>query len=105
MVVMDAVARCLPGTLGNPDSADYESHRNGLLDCPHYTRPERVLGRQVPDVLLSGDHEAVRRWRLGESLRRTYERRPDMLARRSLSVEERQLLREHFEQARLENEE
>jgi tRNA (guanine37-N1)-methyltransferase len=105
MVVMDAVARCLPGTLGNPESADYESHRNGLLDCPHYTRPDSVLGRQVPNVLLSGDHEAIRRWRLGESLRRTYERRPDMLARRSLSVEERQLLGEHFEQARLENEE
>ncbi len=113
MVVMDAVARCLPGTLGNPESADYESHRNGLLDCPHYTRPERVLGRQVPDVLLSGDHEAIRRWRLGESLRRTYDRRPDMLARRSLSDEERRLLREHFvgsrkgsrEGSRLENEE
>lgn len=94
MVVVDAVARRLPGTLGNPESADYESHRAGLLDCPHYTRPERVLDRRVPGVLLSGDHDAVRRWRLMESLRRTYARRPEMLARRVLSDEERRLLSE-----------
>jgi len=92
MLLIDAVSRFLPGTLGNAESILAESHRHGLLDCPHYTRPERALGFEVPVALLSGDHEAIRRWRLMMALGRTYERRPELLARRSLSDEERQLL-------------
>jgi tRNA (guanine37-N1)-methyltransferase len=96
MVLIDAVARFLPGTLGNAESILAESHRGGLLDCPHYTRPEQVLGLEVPAELLSGDHEATRRWRLMMALGRTFERRPELLARRSLSAEERQLLQAYL---------
>lgn len=94
MIVIDAVARHLPGTLGNAESTEAESHRDGLLDCPHYTRPDTLNGRTVPTVLLSGDHESVRRWRKKMRLGRTFERRPDLLAHRVLSVEERTLLDE-----------
>jgi len=96
MVLIDAVSRFLPGTLGNAGSILEESHRGGLLDCPHYTRPERVLDLEVPAALLSGDHDATRRWRLMMALGRTYERRPELLARRSLSAEERQLLQAYL---------
>lgn len=96
MVTVDAIARLLPGTLGNEDSVLTESHGGGMLDWPHYTRPERVAGRQVPAVLLGGDHAAIQRWRLREALGRTYERRPDMLARRSLTQDERELLAEYL---------
>jgi tRNA (guanine37-N1)-methyltransferase len=96
MVVIDALARYLPGTLGNAASADVESHVAGLLDCPHYTRPERVADRAVPAPLLTGDHEGIRRWRLKSALARTYERRPDLLTQRPLSREERDLLREYL---------
>jgi tRNA (guanine37-N1)-methyltransferase len=98
MVVIDAVARYLPGTLGNAESAEAESYRSGLLDWAHYTRPEQVANRSVPSVLLGGDHEAIRRFRLRDALGRTYERRPDLLARRALSAEERRLLGEYLEQ-------
>jgi len=98
MVVIDAVARYLPGTLGNAESAQAESYRAGLLDWPHYTRPEHVMGRSVPTVLLGGDHEAIRRFRLRDALGRTYERRPDLLSGRSLSNEEQQLLADFLEQ-------
>jgi tRNA (guanine37-N1)-methyltransferase len=98
MVVIDAVARYLPGTLGNAESAEAESYRSGLLDWAHYTRPEQVEDRSVPAVLLGGDHEAIRRFRLRDALGRTYERRPDLLARRALSDEERRLLGEYLEQ-------
>jgi tRNA (guanine37-N1)-methyltransferase len=98
MVVIDAVARYLPGTLGNAESAEAESYRSGLLDWAHYTRPEQVVGRSVPPVLLGGDHEAIRRFRLRDALGRTYERRPDLLSRRTLSDEERRLLSEYLEQ-------
>lgn len=94
MLVMDAVLRLLPGVLGHRDSAAQDSHTDGLLDCPHYTRPERVLGREVPAVLRSGDHEAIRRWRLQQALGRTWLRRPDLLDGRRLSEEERTLLDE-----------
>ena len=94
MVLMDAVTRLLPGVLGHADSARQDSYMDGFLDCPHYTRPEVVDGVSVPAVLKSGDHAAIRRWRLRESLGRTWLRRPDLLKNRSLSDEERQLLDE-----------
>jgi tRNA (guanine37-N1)-methyltransferase len=94
MVLVDAVARLLPGVLGHADSAEQDSFTDGLLDCPHYTRPERVEGRPVPDVLLSGDHERIRRWRLQQALGRTWLRRPDLIATRRLSSEEQDLLDE-----------
>jgi tRNA (guanine37-N1)-methyltransferase len=96
MMVVDAVARYLPGTLGNAESADSESFRHGLLDWAHYTRPEVESGRAVPTELLGGDHEAIRRHRLRDALGRTYERRPDMLSRRVLSAEERELLGDYL---------
>jgi tRNA (guanine37-N1)-methyltransferase len=99
MIVIDAVARHLPGTLGNAESITDESHRDGLLDCPHYTRPESLDGRAVPTVLLSGDHESVRRWRKKMRLGRTFERRPDLLAQRALSAEERTLLDEFLQES------
>jgi tRNA (guanine37-N1)-methyltransferase len=94
MVVMDAVIRLLPGALGHQDSAREDSYVNGLLDCPHYTRPEVVWGMQVPPVLLSGDHAAIARWRRQQALGRTWLRRPDLLERRGLSKEEQDLLNE-----------
>jgi tRNA (guanine37-N1)-methyltransferase len=96
MVLMDAVIRLLPGALGHEDSAEQDSHGHGLLDCPHYTRPEVIDGKAVPAVLLSGDHAAIRRWRLQQALGRTWERRPDLLERRVLSDEEKILLDEYL---------
>lgn len=96
MVVADAVARLLPGVLGDEASAEQDSFVDGLLDCPHYTRPEAVDGLVVPPVLLSGDHAAIRRWRLKQALGRTWERRPELLDRRGLSGEERALLEEYI---------
>lgn len=96
MVVIDAVTRQLPGVLGHELSAQEDSFAGGLLDCPHYTRPEVYQGQQVPDVLLSGNHEAIRRWRLKQALGRTLERRPDLLAGRAMSPEEDKLLAEYL---------
>lgn len=92
MVMIDAMARLLPGVLNTGASAEEDSFTDGLLDCPHYTRPEVYEGDAVPAVLLSGDHAAIRRWRLQQSLLRTRARRPDLLAGRTLSKEERILL-------------
>lgn len=97
MVVIDAVTRRIPGALGDEDSATQDSFVDGLLDTPHYTRPEVYEGRRVPEVLLSGDHAKIRRWRLKQALGRTWLRRPDLLAGRALSAEERALL-EEFQQ-------
>lgn len=94
MVLMDCVVRQLPGALGDAGSADQDSFANGLLDCPHYTRPEVYEGVPVPPVLLSGNHAEIARWRLKQSLGRTWRRRPDLLERRVLSAEERALLDE-----------
>lgn len=94
MVMIDAVARLLPDALGHQDSAEQDSFVDGLLDCPHYTRPEQIDGMAVPEVLLSGDHQAIARWRLKQSLGRTWVRRPDLLQRRELSKQERGLLDE-----------
>ena len=93
-VLIDAVARLLPGVLGHADSPTQESFVEGLLDYPHFTRPESIDGMTVPAVLLSGDHAAIRRWRLKQSLGRTWQRRPDLLAGRGLTGEEETLLRE-----------
>ena len=79
MVVLDAVARLLPGVVGNPDSIKSESHMDGLLDFPHYTRPREFDGNGVPDVLLQGDHSAIEEWRQKQALYRTWMKRPDML--------------------------
>jgi tRNA (guanine37-N1)-methyltransferase len=94
MVLMDALSRQLPGTLGNSASSVEESHLDGLLDYPHYTRPENVAGRAVPSVLLTGDHGAIARWRRQQSLLRTWQRRPDMLVGRDWSEEDQALLAE-----------
>lgn len=94
MVVIDAVARLIPGVLGAPASPMEDSFYEGLLDYPQYTRPEVWRGRQVPEVLLSGNHEAIRRWRRKESLRRTLIRRPDLLTGIEPTKEDRILLRE-----------
>lgn len=93
-VVIDAVARLLPDVLGHEASPEQDSFSTGLLDCPHYTRPEVVDGLAVPQVLLSGDHEAIRRWRLKQALGRTWLRRPDLLESRGLDAEEQALLDE-----------
>ncbi len=92
MLLMDAVIRLLPGVLGHADSAQQDSHTDGLLDCPHYTRPEEIDGQRVPDVLLGGNHEAIRGWRLQQSLGRTWLRRPELLESRGLTDHERRLL-------------
>lgn len=94
MVVMDAVIRLLPGALGHADSAAQDSHTDGLLDCPHYTRPPEIDGRRVPEVLIGGDHAAIARWRLQQALGRTLQRRPDLLERRGLNAHEQALLDE-----------
>jgi tRNA (guanine37-N1)-methyltransferase len=94
MVLIDAVTRQLPGALGDEDSAQQDSFVQGLLDCEHYTRPEEYAGRKVPEVLLSGDHEKIRRWRLKRSLGRTWLRRPDLLEKLTLNQEQKQLLEE-----------
>ncbi len=94
MVLIDAVVRQLPGALGDGLSAEQDSFVNGLLDCPQYTRPETVAGEAVPPVLLSGHHERIERWRLKQSLGRTWLRRPELLERRGLSDTERALLEE-----------
>ena len=95
MVLIDAAARLLPGTLGNAESSRDESFMDGLLDYPHYTRPEEVDGMRVPDVLLGGNHEQIRRWRLKQALGRTWQRRPDLLDGRRLDAEQESLLDEY----------
>jgi tRNA (guanine37-N1)-methyltransferase len=95
MALMDACVRQLPGALNDDASAVEESFVDGLLDCPHYTRPEVYEGIRVPDVLLSGNHAAIRRWRLKQALGRTWQRRPELLADRTLSREEAELLAEY----------
>lgn len=94
MVVIDCIVRQLPGVLGDAESASQDSFVNGLLDCPHYTRPEVYEGEPVPQVLLSGNHAEIRRWRLKQALGRTWQRRPDLLLQRALSDDERGLLEE-----------
>ncbi len=94
MVLIDAIARLLPGALGDAESAQQDSFSNGLLDCPHYTRPEIIKNMQVPTVLLSGNHEIIAKWRLKQSLGRTWQRRPDLIQKLQLSPLEQTLLNE-----------
>ncbi len=94
LVMMDAITRLLPGVLHDPQSASEDSYAQGLLDHPHYTRPEVIEGLRVPRVLLSGDHQAIARWRMKQALGRTWLRRPDLLAMLALTAEQRQLLDE-----------
>ena len=95
LMLMDAMARQLPGALNDDQSAQQDSFADGLLDCPHYTRPEVLDGVAVPGVLLSGNHAQIRRWRLQQALGRTWERRPEMLAGRQLTKDEAALLAEY----------
>jgi tRNA (guanine37-N1)-methyltransferase len=92
MVVMDTIIRQLPGALGDQLSAKQDSFSEGLLDYPHYTRPETYEGLKVPDILLSGNHENIRQWRLKESLKRTFYRRPELLSGLSLNKEQEEML-------------
>ena len=97
MVLIDVLTRMLPGALGHEDSAKEDSFFEGLLDYPHFTRPEEIDGQQVPDVLLSGNHEDIRSWRLQQALGRTWLRRPDLLESLQLNDEQQDLL-ESFKQ-------
>lgn len=98
MCVIDSVSRMVPGVLGNIRNAHEDSFADGLLHFPQYTRPEEIEGMRVPDVLISGDHEKIRRWRLQQALGRTLERRPDLLQSRLLSKEEQELLDKYLEE-------
>jgi tRNA (guanine37-N1)-methyltransferase len=95
MVLIDAIARLLPGVLGDAESAEQDSFMQGLLDCPHYTRPEIWRDRPVPQVLLSGNHAAIARWRRQQALGRTRERRPELIDEQGLSATDRRLLEEY----------
>lgn len=96
MVMIDGMARLIPGVLGHEDSAVQDSFVSGLLDCPHYTRPEEFEGHSVPAVLTSGDHKAIERWRLKQALGRTYQRRPDLLEELELDQEQQALLQQYL---------
>ncbi len=96
IVVIDAITRLLPGVLGDAESAVQDSYMDGLLDSPHYTRPVEFAGLRVPEILASGDHQRIRRWRLQQALIRTRLRRPDLLAERELTGEERDLLNDYM---------
>jgi len=98
MVIVDAVTRLLPGALGDAESAQQDSFMDGLLDYPHYTRPEDIDGRRVPEVLLGGDHRAIARWRRKQALGRTWLRRPDLLEVLELDEEQRGLLQEFIDE-------
>ena len=106
MVVIDSLVRQLPGVLGDAESAQQDSFVHGLLDCPHYTRPEIFEGEGIPEVLLSGHHAEIEKWRLKQALGRTWQRRPDLLAQRQLTQQEARLLAEYQqEQASVQQEE
>lgn len=98
MTVIDAVTRLIPGVLGDEDSAVQDSFSGGLLDCPHYTRPEEIEGRQVPPELLSGNHAEIARWRHKQALGRSYLRRPDLVRKLDLNREQQTLLDEFLEE-------
>jgi tRNA (guanine37-N1)-methyltransferase len=93
MLMADAMGRLIPGVVGNTGSVEEDSFFNGLLDYPHYTRPEELRGRRVPDILLSGHHEKIRKWRKEQALRATLEKRPDLFDSAALDEEAREILR------------
>jgi len=97
-VIIDSITRLIPGVLGDEQSAVEESFTSGLLDHPHYTRPEIVRNKEVPNVLLSGNHKAIKRWRLKQSIMKTFKKRPDLLKKRKLSKEEQLLLDEYLDE-------
>jgi len=101
MAVIDAIVRLLPGVLGDEDSAQQDSFMQGLLDHPHYTRPEEIDGQRVPGVLLSGDHARIAKWRYQQALGRSFLRRPDLLERLELNEEQQKLLDEYLNEHEL----
>ncbi|PPD49132.1 MAG: tRNA (guanosine(37)-N1)-methyltransferase TrmD [Methylobacter sp.] len=94
LIVIDAITRLLPGVLGDAESAQQDSYMAGLLDCPHYTRPEQINDRAVPDVLMGGNHADITRWRMKQALGRTWQRRPDLLKNKNLDADQEKLLKE-----------
>ena len=98
MMLIDALIRHIPGALGHEESAHQDSFVDGLLDCPHYTRPESIQGLSVPKVLLGGDHQAIQKWREKQSLGRTFQRRPELLEKLNLSDEQKALLEEYIQE-------
>lgn len=100
IALLDAVGRLVPGVLGHAGSADADSFSDGLLDCPHYTRPEEIAGQRVPDVLLSGHHGQIARWRRKQALGRTWLRRPELLERQTLSDDDNDLLKEFIRESK-----
>ena len=105
LIVIEALARLIPGVLGDPTGAEDDSHASGLLEYPHYTRPPEFRGWRVPDVLLSGDHAKIERWRREQALWRTLKKRPEMLASRSLTAHEREFLQSIQDQDNQDNDE
>ena len=101
LVVIDAVTRLLPGALGDEDSAQQDSHMDGLLDCPHYTRPEAINGIPVPAVLLNGNHADTSRWRMKQALGKTWQKRPDLLKKKTLTAKQESLLQEFINEVEL----
>ena len=100
IALLDAVGRLVPGVLGHSGSAEADSFSDGLLDCPHFTRPEEIAGQRVPDVLLSGHHGQIARWRRKQALGRTWLRRPELLERQTLSDTDRDLLQEFIRESK-----
>jgi len=98
MMMIDALVRHIPGVLGHEESAQQDSFVDGLLDCPHYTRPESINDLSVPEVLLGGDHQAIQKWREKQSLGRTFQRRPDLIEKIGLSDEQKALLQEYIQE-------
>jgi tRNA (guanine37-N1)-methyltransferase len=98
LILIDALSRLLPGVLGDPDGPFDDSHASGLLEYPHYTRPPEFRGWRVPDILVSGNHARIARWRREQSLRRTLKQRPDLLASANLDEADRQLLQKIVEE-------
>jgi tRNA (guanine37-N1)-methyltransferase len=94
LIVIDAITRLIPGVLGDETSAQQDSHSDGLLDCPHFTRPEQIEGHAVPEVLLGGNHADIDRWRMKQIVGRTWQRRPDLLQKKNLSAEQEHLLQQ-----------
>ena len=95
-VIIDAITRLLPGTLGDENSAKQDSFSEGLLDYPHYTRPEEIEDVKVPEVLLSGNHKAINEWRFKQSIGKTFDKRPDLIKKRNLTDEEKEILNEYI---------